>query len=129
MPEGKSEIPAAVMDAAVKAYDANPYKGMAIEKNAAAIIVVIAKAILAERSAISTLLKDPSAVRINYLRGDIACQVLIDEAVIAERQRCADLVESFSPGGENYEYGHDDASMRVAIRGAILSPPSSTEER
>ena len=53
---------------------------------------------------------------------------MVHGALLAERQRYADLVESFSPGGENYEYGHDDASMRIAIRDAILAPPSSTEE-
>ncbi len=29
---------------------------------------------------LAALLKDPAAIRINYLRGDIACQPLIDEA-------------------------------------------------
>lgn len=33
-----------------------------------------------ELAGIVGLLKDPAAVRINYLRGDIACQPLIDEA-------------------------------------------------
>ena len=49
----------------------------------------------------------------------------IHDAVMAERERCAAVVESFAPGGWNYEYGHDDASMRVAIRGAILAAPKS----
>lgn len=49
----------------------------------------------------------------------------IHDAVMAEGERCAAVVESFAPGGWNYEYGHDDASMRVAIRGAILADPKS----
>ncbi len=49
----------------------------------------------------------------------------IHDAVMAERERCAAVVESFAPGGWNYEYGHDDASMRVATRGAILADPKS----
>jgi hypothetical protein len=54
-------------------------------------------------------------------------------AILAEREHCADIVESFSPGGERYEYGHDDSSMMVAIRGAILegrlsmNPPKKFE--
>ena len=35
-------------------------------------------------------------------------------------REAADLVESFALGGDRYEYGHDDASMRVAIRCVIL---------
>lgn len=36
---------------------------------------------LIEKAAVYDLLKDPAAVRVNYLRGTIACQNLIDEAV------------------------------------------------
>lgn len=65
---------------------------------------VIAEAILAERTAtearIADLLKDPAAVRLNYLRGGIACQSLIDEAVAAERERCAGIAEMHEHRGE-----------------------------
>ena len=50
-------------------------------------------AIAAERERTANLLKDPAAVRLNYLRGDIACQTLIDEAIAAERERCKRIVE------------------------------------
>jgi hypothetical protein len=63
-------------------------------------------------------LHDSMAGKPDYLRH-------IGLALLAERERCADIVESFSPGGERYEYGHDDSSMRVAIRGAILEGGSS----
>lgn len=53
--------------------------------------------ILAERAKTEAraldLLKDPAAVRVNYLRGNIACQPLIDEAVAAERERCLGIIE------------------------------------
>lgn len=45
--------------------------------------------IKAERDRIEDLLKNPAAVRQNYLRGDIACQMLIDEAAASEREACA----------------------------------------
>lgn len=54
----------------------------------------IARALMAERERMASLLRDPAAVRVNYLRGDIACQALIDEAVMAERERCAKVVET-----------------------------------
>lgn len=39
------------------------------------------------------LLKDPAAVRVNYLRGDIACQSLIDEARDKALEAAAVLIE------------------------------------
>lgn len=45
---------------------------------------------------------------------------IVARAIMAERERCAEIVESFAPGGDRYEHGHDDATMRVAIRSAIL---------
>lgn len=49
-----------------------------------------------------------------------------DAGAEAMQRDCAAVVESFAPGGKNYEQGHDDASMRVAIRGAILALPLPT---
>lgn len=41
-------------------------------------------------------------------------------AAWAERQRCADVADSFTPGGERYEFGNDTATAD-AIRKAILA--------
>ncbi len=46
-----------------------------------------------ELAGIVGLLKDPAAVRINYLRGDIACQPLIDEARKAAFIEAAETAE------------------------------------
>lgn len=51
----------------------------------------------------ATLLKDPAAVRVNYLRGDIACQGLIHEAEEREREATLDAASSYL--NEQYGYG------------------------
>lgn len=45
------------------------------------------------------------------------------EGVEAERNRCADIVERFAPGGDLYSeiFIDNDVATRVAIRGEILS--------
>lgn len=43
----------------------------------------------------------------------------IAQAMTAERQRCADIAASFSPGGERFEY-HHDISTADAVLKAIL---------
>ena len=91
--------------------------------------VVIARAILAEREAsekrMADLLKDPVAVRVNFLRGSIACQPLIDEAVAAEREHCAKIAESHAGrirlGGYNAWHGADN------IAAAIRQVPTTNE--
>lgn len=55
----------------------------------AALAADVAQALMEERERLATILKDPAAVRVNYHRGDIACQALIEEATAAERERCA----------------------------------------
>lgn len=46
-----------------------------------------------------------------------------DREKVAETalRMAAGVVEDHAPGGVHYEYGHDDGSMRVAIRSAILA--------
>lgn len=46
-----------------------------------------------------------------------------DRVKVAETalRMAAGVVEDHAPGGVHYEYGHDDGSMRVAIRSAILA--------
>ncbi len=56
--------------------------------------IIIARAIMAERERIGSLLKDPSAVLLNYLRGDIASQEIIKDALKLERERCARVAEA-----------------------------------
>ncbi|HEV7319443.1 MAG TPA: hypothetical protein VGO04_12645 [Ensifer sp.] len=46
-----------------------------------------------ELAEVSDLLKDPAAVRINYLRGEIACQSLIDEARAGAFREAAAVAE------------------------------------
>jgi len=41
------------------------------------------------------ILSDPVAVRINWLRGDIAAGYIIDEVVEEERERCIAIVSEF----------------------------------
>ncbi|MCC6481426.1 MAG: hypothetical protein IT554_03345 [Sphingomonadaceae bacterium] len=70
---------------------------------------LIACAILAEREAsekrMGELLKDPAAVRVNFLRGSIACQPLIDEAISAERERCAGYHDDLAAQHEAFAEG------------------------
>ena len=54
---------------------------------------VIALGILGERERLRNLLRDPLAVRISYLRGDIACQRLIDEGASEATSRYQTEVE------------------------------------
>lgn len=67
-----------------------------------------AKAILAaeqrEQDKMEALLKDPAAVRVNYLRGGIACQPLIDDAVAKEREACAQVAETRSPDDDRLDF-------------------------
>ncbi len=50
-----------------------------------------------ELDKISALLKDPAAVRVNYLRGDIACQNLIAEARRKALEEAADIIRARMP--------------------------------
>lgn len=91
------DIPEDVMSAAEDAYQAAIY--MTTHDEPQAMVAMVARAIMAERERTEArmldLLKAPAAVRVNYLRGNIACQPLIDEAVVAERDRCAKIAEGF----------------------------------
>lgn len=64
----------------------------------------------AERERWINVLRDPAAVRINYLRGNIACQTLIDEAVEAQKQKDAKIADDYAEGyrGGLYHYGAAD---------------------
>lgn len=64
----------------------------------------------ATHAKMATLLKDPAAVRVNYLRGDIACQGLIQEAEEREREACARYVE-----------GHGDVIPGSAVFAPLVS--------
>lgn len=74
----------------------------------------IASALQAERDDTEAkwaeAMKTPLSVRVNYLRGNIACQNLIDEAVDAERERCAKIADAYSEDYDKalYLYGAAD---------------------
>lgn len=76
---------------------------------------VIQSAVEAERARLDALLRDPAAVRVNYLRGGIACQHLIDEAVGAENERCARLCEDYEPPAYT-DVGNACVDLAAAIR-------------
>ncbi|KSV78957.1 hypothetical protein N182_18330 [Sinorhizobium sp. GL2] len=59
-------------------------------------------------------LKDPAAVRINYLRGDIACQPLIDEARKAAFIDAAEIAEKL--GSDEDEEWRSDCGGTVETR-------------
>ncbi|MEN3145721.1 hypothetical protein ABCW43_00240 [Neorhizobium sp. IRAMC:178] len=134
MPEGKSDD---LMEAAIRAVDA-AREDLLLAKASdnkdllrQVAISVVHGALLAERETTEAkmlaLLKDPAAVRINYLRGDIACQALIDEAVLAEREACAKIASAISTDLRN---GGQTRFAAALIANSIRSGDrtSSTEE-
>lgn len=147
MPEGKSELSILLLAAIERLDEASQvwgwqadqgYDGAEIQKAANehvralySLKLAVADALLAEREATEAkmlaLLKDPAAVRINYLRGDIACQALIDEAVLAEREACAEIARTISTDLRN---GGQTRFAAALIANSIRSGDrtSSTEE-
>lgn len=107
-----TDIPQDIMDAASNAWPCPPHETFSLTE-------AIAKAIMAEREHTAELLKDPAAVRINYLRGDIACQHLIAEAVEAERQQSETVADKmYLTGVADAEawarkWGHHDFADRL----------------
>lgn len=59
-------------------------------------VTAIARTLQAERDHWAKAMMDPTTVRVNYLRGTIACQPLIDEAVATERKRAEKAEDELS---------------------------------
>lgn len=84
----------------------------------------VARAILAERERMLAALKDPAAVRVNYLRGQIACQTLIDEAVEAERVRCLEAAS------QTFAQMEAEPQLEIAtLKAALTVIASKTSDR
>lgn len=87
------------------------------------LVEVACEAMMVEQDHVAALLKDPAAVRVNYLRGGIACQALIDEATIAEMERAAGIADAQeeinSSGVDDWSSGACSAAATIAkaIRG------------
>jgi hypothetical protein len=84
----------------------------------------------AERDALiaATLERDKFGKPVNPAQPQPDALTARDRAKVVEGMReAAEMVEDFAPGGDRYEYGHDDVSMRVAIRGAILAAADARE--
>lgn len=82
-----TEIPEDAIKAARECHDKIMYYAEGRGITEAHVIYTIASTIMAERERIAELLKDPFAVRLNYLRGDISAQSIIEEAVKEEREK------------------------------------------
>lgn len=65
---------------------------------------------------IEALLKDPVAVRANYLRGGIACQPLIDEAERRGLEKAAEVALIRSPDDDSLDW-----QVRQQVADAIRS--------
>ncbi len=103
-----------IATAAIEAYlSATPSRNDILEEAAAF------KAGQAETEArIADLLKDPAAVRVNYLRGGIACQNLINEALEEAARVAEDAVDTTDDGIDAF-----DASQIIAAAIRALVKP------
>lgn len=84
-----------------------------------------------EEQFLSTALKDPITVRVNYLRGGIACQPLIDYAVEQERERCAKRIESYYDHVPDALRGAEDPLMVRTLEylASVIRTPNEAEEK
>lgn len=114
------DVPADVWKVAEACCPGNNWNPITIER--------IARTILVEREAIEDLLKNPVAVRLNYLRGGIACQGIIEDAIQAERKRCADTIANFPEWVAHSDEVAAETGMlgrqttRADIVAAVLNP-------
>lgn len=111
------DIPQEVWRAAEHAfYDSTPNAVGAVEAIARAIMAAEKRGEEAAQAKMAALLKDPAAVRVNYLRGDIACQDLIREGEEREREACAKVAMDCRIEPEIDHVGLVDGANRACVK-------------